>query len=222
MYRSETLGKLAAALSALQGELSHVAKNSHGYGYDYADLAAVLDVARPLLVKNGLSVTQLPAEAAEGTVALESVLLHSSGEWISSVYTMGVEKGKNLSAAQAVGSVITYARRYAMAAMLGIAQTDDDAAQPKPPAAQQQKSQQRPSAERRTQISEADSNLATEAQLKKLWAAARGYFGDSAEAELRAMMLRRGLGESTKELTRDRCSDLIGQIEALAATGEKL
>jgi hypothetical protein len=58
LQHSVELDKLAPALSSLQGELPHVGKDSKGYGYNYADLAATLDVLKPLLVKYGFSVTQ--------------------------------------------------------------------------------------------------------------------------------------------------------------------
>ena len=207
MDRSESIGALATALSALQGELSHVGKNSHGYGYDYADLAAVLDVARPLLAKHGLALSQLPAESDGDTVALESVLMHTSGEWISARYTMSVEQGKGMSKAQAVGSVITYARRYALTAIMGIAQTDDDAAV---------KTAEKPK-EKRTQISTApkdekprDPNGITEAQGKKIWAMATGLFGsDSAKDRLRRICIGQQLPESSKDMTTAQASALI-------------
>jgi len=199
MCRSETIGELATALAKFQGALEGVAKNSKGYGYDYADLAAVLDAVRPHLAENGLSVVQSPVETEGDGVALQTTLLHSSGEWLSSTFAMPVERGKGMSAAQSVGSVITYARRYALAACRGVAQTDDDGAVQEP-------------------AKKADS--ATEAQLKKLWSCARGYWGDDAKEKLAQMLERRGLPTSTRELTRDRASDIIDQIGKLADTGE--
>lgn len=126
MNKSEVINELAASLSKLQGEISDVFKDKKGYGYNYADLSSILEEARPLLAKHGLSIAQLPASAHD-KVVLETLLMHSSGQWVSSTIEMGVERGKGMSLAQAVGSVITYARRYALAAMLGISQTDDDA-----------------------------------------------------------------------------------------------
>ena len=133
MNKSETVGALAAALSKLQGEIQDVHKDKAGYGYKYAELSSVLDIARPLCAKYGLAISQLcESSFAEGSatqllVGVESTLLHSSGEWLSSTLHMPVTAGKGMSLAQAAGSVITYARRYALAALLGIAQTDNDA-----------------------------------------------------------------------------------------------
>lgn len=114
---------LAKALSVAQGMMSHAVKdatNPH-FGKTYADLASVLDVAREPLAKNGLALTQQP-QADDRTVHLTTVLMHESGQWIKSTLSM-VSKD---SSSQALGSCITYARRYAASAVLGIAPDDDD------------------------------------------------------------------------------------------------
>lgn len=126
MNKSENIGALSAALSKLQGEIQNLHKDKAGYGYKYAELSSVLDVTRPLCTKYELAVTQLCTNLNE-LVGVETVLAHSSGEWISSTLYMPVAGGKGMSLAQAAGSVITYARRYSLAAILGIAQTDNDA-----------------------------------------------------------------------------------------------
>ncbi len=126
MNKSDTIGQLGLALSKMQGEISDVHKDKQGYGYKYADLSSVLDIARPLCAKYELSISQLCTNSAD-QVGVETMLAHSSGEWISSSFLMPVTANKGMSPAQAAGSVITYARRYALAAILGIAQTDDDA-----------------------------------------------------------------------------------------------
>ena len=128
MNKSETIGNLALALSKLQGEAQDVFKAKKGYGYSYADLSSVLDITRPLCAKYELAVSQLCSNDADAiSVGVETILVHSSGEWISSSLYMQVTPNKGMSAAQVAGSVITYARRYSLAAILGIAQTDDDA-----------------------------------------------------------------------------------------------
>ena len=126
MNKSDNIGNLAAALSKMQGEIQDVHKSCKGYGYSYADLSSILDITRPLCAKYELAVTQLCTNLGE-QVGVETVLTHSSGEWISSALFMPVTAGKGMSLAQAAGSVITYARRYSLAALLGVAQTDNDA-----------------------------------------------------------------------------------------------
>jgi hypothetical protein len=120
---SPSIGALAAALAKAQGELRHAQKdreNTH-FKSRYADLASVIDAVREPLSKNGLSYTQLPSSSPDGVV-LTTILLHTSGEWVTSHLTVPLTKRD----AQGVGSALTYARRYALASMVGIAQEDDD------------------------------------------------------------------------------------------------
>lgn len=129
MNKSESIGNLSCALSKFQGEVQDIHKSKSGYGYKYADLGGVLEITRPLCQKYELSVSQLCSNSEDNPdiVGVETVLMHSSGEWISSTMYMTQDVKKNLSSAQASGSVITYARRYALAAILGITQIDNDA-----------------------------------------------------------------------------------------------
>jgi len=127
MNRSDNLNELGAALSKFQGDSKNALKSSSGHGYNYADLAAILDQSRELLSANGLSVVQMPCAAEAGSVGVETMIMHSSGQWVEQSYSMPIPENKRNSAAQNTGSAITYARRYALAAALGIAQTDEDA-----------------------------------------------------------------------------------------------
>jgi len=127
MQMSENLTELGVALSKFQGEVNNVSKDKSGYGYKYADLAQILEAVRPLLSKHGLSVVQMPGKSESG-VTVSTMILHSSGQWLQSETQLPMDTAAKMSAAQAAGSVITYARRYALAAALGIAQEDDDAA----------------------------------------------------------------------------------------------
>ncbi len=133
--QSESIGKLALALSKLQGEIQNIFADKKGYNYTYVDLASILEISRPLLAKHELALLQTPCNPKlesgipdPNIVGVKSILMHSSGEYISETAYMQVVSAKGMNAAQAAGSVITYARRYAFAAMLGIAQTDNDAA----------------------------------------------------------------------------------------------
>lgn len=126
IYKSEQINELALALSNFQGEVHDVYKNSKGYGYDYADLSAVFEVARPLLKKHGLSVTQ-PVGGSNNMIELNTILMHSSGQYISSIIGVPVDlTNKKMNSLQAAGSTITYLRRYCICSILGLATTDDD------------------------------------------------------------------------------------------------
>lgn len=124
MKTSETIAKLASALAKAQGQMRAAAKDSINPHFKsrYADLAGVWDACREPLAANGLAIMQAPGEIGDKNITLTTMLAHESGEWIQSEFTIPVSKPD----AQGVGSAITYARRYALAAMVGIVQDDDD------------------------------------------------------------------------------------------------
>jgi hypothetical protein len=146
MNKSDTIGFLAAALAAAQGELKPAGMNAQNpfLKSKFADLGAVIEAVRPTLAKHNLSFAQFPVNDGE-RIGLETILMHSSGEWLSdAVYLpMGEEKGKSL--AQVAGSVITYLRRYALSAVLG-AYADEDTDGAQAPRTQQAKPQAAPAA----------------------------------------------------------------------------
>lgn len=119
MAQSSEIDKLAAALVKAQAEFTHAKKDSANpfFKSKYADLATCIDVVRPVLAKYGLAVIQ----PCNGT-ALETIILHESGQWISGSLTLTPVDNKP----QSVGSAITYGRRYCLQAMLGLASEDDD------------------------------------------------------------------------------------------------
>ena len=122
--QSESIANLAKALSIVQGKLTYAKKDSANpfFKSKYADLESVWDACRDLLSDNGLAVVQLPGEYFEGTMALTTIITHSSGEWISQQMSLPVTKPD----AQGAGSALTYMRRYALAAVVGVVQADDD------------------------------------------------------------------------------------------------
>lgn len=123
MNQSEQLNELAAALAKAQGQIEGAKKDSINQFFksSYATLSNVWDACRKPLSDNGLSIIQCPEESENGIV-IETMLIHSSGQWIKSRYAIPVSKLD----AQAVGSAITYGRRYALSAIVGIAPEDDD------------------------------------------------------------------------------------------------
>ena len=119
MEKSETIGKLALALSKVQSQLRPAKENSKNpfFKSSYADLGAVWDSVRKLLSENELSIIQMPTDVG----GLTTILSHSSGEFISS--TMYIPSKED---AHGVGSAISYARRYALASFVGVVTGDDD------------------------------------------------------------------------------------------------
>ena len=127
MDKSESINELATALSKAQSCIEDATKSTEAYNYKYADLSQILRLVRPVFAENGLSLTQFPCDGGS-SVSVESMLMHSSGQWLSQKFSMDVEASKGMSKAQAAGVVITYMRRYALAAIAGITQEDNDAA----------------------------------------------------------------------------------------------
>ena len=121
--QSETLKELATALSAAQAEFSAVPKESANpfFKSKYADLATVVQVATPVLTKHGLSISQHISNEA-GVDTLTTYLLHSSGEYIANSMVLHLPK----SDPQGQGSAVTYGRRYAYMAVLGLVADNDD------------------------------------------------------------------------------------------------
>jgi hypothetical protein len=135
MLQSESIANLAKSLSIVQGKLTYAKKDSKNpfFKSNYADLESVWDACRDLLASNGLSVAQFPGTYSDldKSMSLTTMLMHESGEWISQEMSVPVSKVD----AQGAGSAITYMRRYALAAVVGVVQADDDgnaASQPKP------------------------------------------------------------------------------------------
>ena len=123
MSMSESIAELAKALAMAQSEIKGAAKDSTNphFKTKYADLASVWDACREPLTKNGLSVAQSTRMEGNAVVVI-TMLLHSSGEYIRGEISLPPTKPDP----QGHGSAITYARRYALAAMVGIAPEDDD------------------------------------------------------------------------------------------------
>ena len=116
---------LATSLALAQGELGDATKSSTNPAFKskYADLAEVLQTVRPTLAKHGLSFVQGTGyDPGTKHATVTTRLMHKSGEFIEDQLTVKVGKDD----AQGLGSAITYGRRYALAAMIGIAQDDDD------------------------------------------------------------------------------------------------
>jgi len=121
--KSDSIANLAKSLCAAQGVMEAAKKDADNpfFKSKYADLASVWDACRAPLTSNKLSIIQLPGKDESGYF-LDTILAHESGEWIASRLALKPIKDDP----QGVGSAITYARRYGLQAMVGIAPEEDD------------------------------------------------------------------------------------------------
>ena len=118
MNTSEQIDELAGALAKAQGMMENAVMNRTNPHFKsrYADLAAIINAARKALSANGLAFVQTISDGV-----LHTRLLHTSGQWIASEHPLPMS-GKP----QEIGSALTYARRYSLSALLGIAADEDD------------------------------------------------------------------------------------------------
>lgn len=122
--KSDQINELAKALCKAQGKIKHAVKDSANpfFRSKYADLTSVWDAIRDAFQGEGLAVAQCPQVLDSGAAVLETTLMHSSGQWISSRVPLNPVKNDP----QGIGSAITYARRYALQSIAGVCADDDD------------------------------------------------------------------------------------------------
>jgi hypothetical protein len=120
---SNDTAKLDEALAKAQGEIAAASKDSTNPAFKsrYADITSIWEAARPALAKHGISVTQWPVHADDTRLHIVTRVAFK-GEWIRAHFSIPVTKND----AQGYGSATTYAKRYALAAALGVVADDDD------------------------------------------------------------------------------------------------
>ena len=137
MTTDNNIADLASALVAAMADLSDIKKGKEAkiptkaggsYGYKYADLADTIQSVRPVLAQHGLAVLQSPVSHDHDTVSIYTTIVHRSGQQLT-FGPLTLPAGRT---AQETGSAITYGRRYALLACLGLAAEDDDGASAAP------------------------------------------------------------------------------------------
>ena len=213
MRQSETVGAVGKALAAAQAEIKTVAKdrtNPH-FKNRYATLDAIMEAVRPVLANHGLSIVQgctLPNEVDGrlASFAVETMVLHASGEYLSNMVYMPIAK----QSAQDAGSALTYGRRYGVSALLALATDDDDDGE-QASGNQRQLSSQRPAAAAAARTTDAsDKQKAFLAKLSK-----SSVLSEKEAARLRGVTDRDKAKEAIDWATRT-----IAEREAAAENGE--
>lgn len=214
MIRSDAISQVAEALAKAQAEFPKLPKDKvakiesrtgSSYSYRYADLATILEAIRPPLAKHGLAVVQ-PVGSEQGLVRVTTLILHSSGEFLGCEVAIAYQGD-----IKALGSAITYARRYALTSMLGLAaDEDDDAAAAERGGASRERPAAKPPA--------APANPARPAPQQA--AAPEPEAGDPKNAEKKApgevvamirAMQEQGLKDADKDLMLAICSSVVGR-----------
>ncbi len=126
MKKSESIKNIALALIKFNGEVSRIAKDAENpyFKSHYATLDALIDATRNILQSHGLSIMQFPLTKDDGSVGVQTLLLHESGEYIESepLYM----KPQKVNDPQNAGSIISYMRRYSYQAILNLNTGEDD------------------------------------------------------------------------------------------------
>jgi len=124
MQTSESIMKISPAILAAQRSIKFAAKDATNLHFKnkYADLSSVVEAVKDALNNEGIAFIQSGSPATDGCLHLTTRLLHESGEWLQDTLVMPLPKQDP----QGYGSAMTYARRYALAAITGLYQDDDD------------------------------------------------------------------------------------------------
>ena len=127
MNHSNELDKVFIALHKAQAEIGVAEKKSSGHGNQYADLAEIIRVIEDPCKNNGLVHMQMPI-MVDGKACLETIIGHTSGQWISTTALMAHAKLHKGNEAQMMGATISYQRRYSLKSAFGIAEMDSESA----------------------------------------------------------------------------------------------
>ena len=205
MNKSDSIKNLSIALAKFQGEVTNPSNTATNpfFKSKYAPLETVLNTVRPILSKHGLSVIQAPS-TEESNITITTMLVHESGEYIEfPALSLKMDK----VTAQGAGSSITYARRYALSAILGISSEDDDDGNI---AEKQSKENDKTSKDHQALK---DNSLATDSQLSLIGKLMKdkNYSAESMVSYIDKMYNKK----SSKELTRQEASALIEMLNGI-------
>ena len=210
MKTSEKVDQICKALLDFHKEVNRIEKDGENphFGNSYATIDQIIDEVRPLLAKHGLFVMQMATNDDPSEVKLVTRIYHSSGQWMESPpLTLKPQRQDP----QAIGSAVTYARRYSLTSFLSLNTGEDDDGnaasdlESKPKQAKQQPKQQAKAQTKNAQ------GLATDKQWKAIYAICfkKGLEKDQV-GELISRMIQR---EDTSTLTSKEASDIIDGIQ---------
>jgi hypothetical protein len=130
MKQSESVKALLESFAKAQAKFPTLPKDKSGYGYKYTDLDTVISTVRPILAENGLGFMQTLGALESGKSAITTRVFNTAGEWIEDTVPLPDVAMAKTNAAQNLGAAITYMKRYALCAMLGMSSDEDVDANP--------------------------------------------------------------------------------------------
>lgn len=210
----EALVKAQAAYTPVEKKrTARIASQKGNYEYSYADLADIMEMLRPILAANGLAISH--SIDPDGELMLTTRLYHTSGEWIST--TLPVHSG---GTPQALGSNLTYMRRYSVAMLLGVVTEDDEDAQgatiERPPAREPER---RPNAPQRAKPPAKGASGASPTAPARIHIKIREVAKATGLTEPQCIARTKSLCEtlfqksSTKDLTEDETKEILRQLD---------
>ena len=125
MLQSDSITELLSALAEVQSELPTMPKSSQAYGYKYTDLDTITQTIKPILCKHGIGYIQSVGGLTANALTLTTRIFNKKGEYIEDTAALPTITSTKNNAAQTLGMSITYMRRYALCAMLGITSDED-------------------------------------------------------------------------------------------------
>ena len=202
MNRSESISKLAISLVKFNSEVSKVAKDAKNpfFKSNYVTLDKLIEATRPILQENGLVVMQSPLSKEDGSIGIQTLLIHESGEFIESEPIF--MKPAKANDPQQEGSIISYMRRYSYQAILNLNTGEDDDAN-KSTSEEDKKA-------KLNKKSYSEERLITEAQINRLKIISKGIDVNV----LKDIIAGYGF-ESSKEITMNKYNLICEEIEGL-------
>jgi len=211
MNKSESIKNFADAMCKFQGEVKNPPKSASNpfFKSKYTPLDVLIDQAKPVLEKNGLSYIQ-SCSGDGSNIIVTTLLMHNSGEWVESdPLTLKADK----ATAQGAGSAITYARRYALAANLGLASDEDDDGNgaegnnKKPPSKPQTEQTNTTTPPQQNKPPEAVTDIITEGQARRLFAISKGN-----TEGVKTIVTKYGY-TSTKDIKKTDYEKIVAEVE---------
>ena len=212
MNRSESISKLAISLVKFNSEVSKIAKDAKNpfFKSNYVTLDKLIEATRPILQENGLVVMQSPLSKEDGSIGIQTLLIHESGEFIESEPIF--MKPAKANDPQQAGSIISYMRRYSYQAILNLNTGEDDDANISTSKEDKEAKVKKTNYTNDKGNSYSSEKLITDKQRQRLYSISSGID----KAVIGDILLNYGF-ESSKDITMSKYNAICDEIEGLKA-----